>query len=249
MLLSLMHSVNQLTRRLDEDCEEFRVFKKTYKMDSGVRDTGLRDDISSHAEAVKNLTHDMRIIKENSVTVKHDDHQAPSEIHPDHSPIQTETGIRPDTPSLEDATPVPRLGRQPTLRDILIPVPPFEGFNIPLSQFIRECREVETAVMPNEKANVLILLRGKLSGRARQDLQGRHFATIKQFIERLQRSFGVSRNSHVWYTELQNLSLGRRESIAGSIERAQVLYNNVIETERYEKHSLAQSDISRISEQ
>jgi len=123
--------------------------------------------------------------------------------------------------------------------------PIFDGFNIPLSQFIRECREVESAVMPHEEANVLILFRGKLSGRARQ---GRHFATIKQFIERLQTSFGVPRNSHVWYTELENLSLGRRESIAAYIERAQVLYDNVIEAERYEKHSLAQSDISGISE-
>jgi len=126
----------------------------------------------------------MRIVKENRVTVKHDDHQAPSEIHPDHSPIRTETRIRPDTPSLVDATPVCRLGRQPTLRDILTAVPQFDGFNIPLSQFIKECREVETAVTPNEEANVLILLRGKLSGRARQALQGRHFPTIKQFIER-----------------------------------------------------------------
>ncbi|KAH0944444.1 hypothetical protein HN011_009616, partial [Eciton burchellii] len=160
-------------------------------MNRGVLDTDLRDDISSLAEAVKNLTHDMRIIKENRVTVKRDDHQAPSEIHPDHSSIQVETGIRPNTPSLEDATPVSRLGRQPTLREILTPVPRFDiplGFNIPLSQFIRECREVECAVMPHEEANVLILLRGKLTGRSRQALQGRQFATIKQFIERLQTS-------------------------------------------------------------
>ncbi|KAH0945143.1 hypothetical protein HN011_003381, partial [Eciton burchellii] len=65
---------------------------------------------------------------------------------------------------------------------------------------------------------------------------------------RLQASFGVSRNSHVWYTELENLSLVRRESIAAYIERAHVLYDNVIEAERYKKHSLAQSDINRISE-
>ncbi|KAH0945138.1 hypothetical protein HN011_003376, partial [Eciton burchellii] len=224
MLISLMHSVNQLTRRLDEDREEFRVFKKSYEMDRGVWDTALQDDISSIAQAVQNLTHYMRSLQENRVTVKDDDPQAPSEIHHDRSPIQIETAIRPDIPSLEDATPVSRQGQQPTLRDILTPVPQFDGLNIPLSQFIRECREVETAVTPNEEANILILLR-----------------------ERLQTSFGVSRNSHVWYTELENLSLGRRESIAAYIERAQVLYNNVIETERYEKHSLAQSDISRIS--
>jgi hypothetical protein len=197
ILISLMHSVNQLTRRLDEDREEFRVFKKTYEMDRGVRDTVFRDDISSITQAAKNLTHDMRSLQENRMTVKHDDPQAPSEIHQDCSPNQIQTAIRPDTPSSEDATPVSRQGRQPMLRDILTPVPQFDGFNIPLSQFIRECCKVETAVTPNEEANVLILLRSKLRGRARQALQDRHFATIKQFIERLQTSFGVSRNRHV----------------------------------------------------
>jgi len=123
MLLSLMHSVNQLTRRLDEDREEFRVFKKIYEMDRGVRDTGLRDDISALPEAVKNLTHDMRIIQGNRVTVKHDVHQAPSEIHPDHSPIQIETGIRPDTPSLEDATPVQGEGGSPRCATFSLPSP------------------------------------------------------------------------------------------------------------------------------
>jgi len=190
-------------------------------MDRGVRNTALRDDISSIAQAVKNLMHDMRSLQKNRVAVKHDDPQAPSEIHDDRSPIQIETAICPDIPSLEDATPVSRRGRQPTLRNILTSVPQFDGFNIPLSQFIRECREGETPVTPNEEANVLILLRSKLSGRARQVIQGRHLATIKQFIERLQTSFGVSRNSHVWYTELENL------------ERVQILYDNVIEAERY----------------
>jgi hypothetical protein len=147
----------------------------------------------------------MRSLQENRVTVNHDDPQSPSEIHHDRSPIQIETTICPDTPSLEDATPVSKRG-QSTLRDILSPVQQFDGFSIPLSQFIRECREVETAVTPNEEANVLILLRGKLSGRARQVLHGRNFATIKQFIERLQTSFGVSRNSYVRYTIRKPLS-------------------------------------------
>jgi len=251
MLISLMHSVNQLIRRLDENREEFRAFKKTYDMDREVRDTTkdttLRDDILSIAQAVRNLTHEVRNLQNNGVTVKHDDPQVPSEIDQNHSPNQIESAIRPKSPSLENAAPASRQRREPTLRDILTPVPEFDGYNIPLSQFIRECREVETAVSPDEEANVLLLLRGKLRGRARQALQGRHFASIKQLIYRLQTSFGVSRNSFVWYAELEKLSQGRRESIAAYIERAQDLYDNIIEAERYEKQSLAQSDIIRIS--
>ncbi|KAH0944420.1 hypothetical protein HN011_007244, partial [Eciton burchellii] len=230
ILILLMHSVNQLIRRLDENREEFRVFKKTYDMDrkgrGTTKDTTLRDDILSIAQAVKNFRHDIRNLQENMVTVKHGDPQVPLEIDKDRSSNQIETAIRPDNPSLEDAAPISRQGRQPTLRDILTPVPQFDSFNISLSQFNSECREVETAVSLNEETNVLILLRGKLRGRALQALQGRHFASVKQFIDRLQTSFGVSRNSYVWYTELENLSLGRRETIAAYIQRAQVLYDN-----------------------
>jgi hypothetical protein len=78
-------------------------------------------------------------------------------------------------------------------------------------------------------------------------LQGRRFTNIKQLIDRLQTSFGVSRDSCVWYAELKRLSLKRRESIAAYIERAQTLYNNIIEAERYEKQSLTDFDITRIN--
>ncbi|KAH0946925.1 hypothetical protein HN011_010350, partial [Eciton burchellii] len=142
------------------------IFKKTYDIDREARDTTknttLRDDILSIAQAVKNLTYDVRSLQDNGVTVKHEKPQVPSAINQDRSPNQIETAIHPDSPSLEDAAPVSSQNRQPTLRDILTPVPEFDGYNIPLSQFIRECREVETAVSPDEEANVLILLRYKM---------------------------------------------------------------------------------------
>jgi hypothetical protein len=69
--------------------------------------------------------------------------------------------------SLEDVQPDPTQGWQPILRDILTAVPVFDGYNMPPSQFIKECREVQNALLPHEKANVLILLR-KLRGQARR---------------------------------------------------------------------------------
>jgi len=39
-----------------------------------------------------------------------------------------------------------------------------------LLQFINECWEIQNAVSPQEEANVVILFRGKLRGRARKAL-------------------------------------------------------------------------------
>jgi len=264
MLLLVTHSLNQMNRRYDEDHaefkdfraeyakdrEEFRTFKKRYEMDREERNrtnTELRKEILSIAQKLDNLTRDVRNLQNNRVAVKQDIPQVSTETHQNYPTNLHETVIRPDSPSLEDVAPNPTRSWQRTLRDIVDPIPVFNGYNPPLSQFIRECREVQTAVSPDEEANVLILLRGKLRGRARQALQGRRFTNINQLIDRLQVSFGVSRESCVWYAELDRFCLGRRESIAAYIERAQILYDNIIEAERYEKQSLAESDITRIN--
>jgi len=42
----------------------------------------------------------------------------------------------------------------------------FDGYNISISQFINECREIQNAFSPQEEVNVVILLRDKLRGRA-----------------------------------------------------------------------------------
>jgi len=68
--------------------------------------------------------------------VKQDDTQVPTETNQNHPSNLYEAIIRPDSPSLEDAVPESTRSRQPTLRDILTPVPVFDGYIIPLSQFI-----------------------------------------------------------------------------------------------------------------
>jgi len=58
----------------------------------------------------------------------------------------------------------PMRGRQPTLRDVLFAVPIFDGYNVPITEFINKCREVQNVVSPQE-ANIVILLRDDLRGR------------------------------------------------------------------------------------
>jgi len=108
---------------------------------------------------------------------------------------------------------------------------------------------VQNALLPHEETNVLILLRGKLRGRARRAINNHKFTTIKQLTDRLQISFGTIRVTCDCNAELKNLSAGWQESdyIGDYIERAQILYDNIIAAEKNEKQSLTNSDISRIN--
>jgi len=59
------------------------------------------------------------------------------------------------------------------------------------------CHEIQSAVS-QEEANDVILLRGKLHGRARKVLQNRKFTSIKQFIDRLKTSFRETFSILTW---------------------------------------------------
>jgi len=52
--------------------------------------------------------------------------------------------------------------RQPMLHDVLPFVAILDGYNVPITQFINECCEVQNTVFPQKEANVVILLRDKL---------------------------------------------------------------------------------------
>jgi len=52
----------------------------------------------------------------------------------------------------------PTQGRQSTFCDVLSAVPVFDGYNVPIIQFIDKCREVQNAISPQKKTNVVTLL-------------------------------------------------------------------------------------------
>jgi len=129
------------------------------------------------------------------------------------------------------------------LRNISSAVPMFYGYNVPISQFVNDCREIQSVVLPHEETNILILLRGKLHGRIRKALHNRTFTNIKQFRDRLKTSFRATKNI---YAELKKLCV-KWESIIDYIERAQIVYDNIIQAEKSEKEFLTDSDVARIN--
>jgi len=53
---------------------------------------------------------------------------------------------------------------------------------MPITEFLNECCGMQNAISPQEETSVVILLRGKLRGRARKALHQRQFATIEQLM-------------------------------------------------------------------
>jgi len=78
----------------------------------------------------------------------------------------------------------PTRERQPTFRNVLSAVPIFDGYNVPITEFINECRGVQKAISPQEEASLVILFQGKLRGRVRKALHQRQFA-IEQLYNNL----------------------------------------------------------------
>ena len=71
-------------------------------------------------------------------------------------------------------------GQMVTLRDALTIVPEFNGKNIPLGQFIEGCSEAKEMIEPEFEANLVKLIRRKITGEARQSIFGQSFANIEQ---------------------------------------------------------------------
>ena len=85
--------------------------------------------------------------------------------------------------------------QQVKLRDALKIVPLFDGSNISLSYFIKECYEAK-AMLPTPAAqeNLGRLLRSKLSGVAKKCIFGSTYNDIEKLIEKLKRIYAPAKS-------------------------------------------------------
>jgi len=71
-----------------------------------------------------------------------------------------------------------------------------------------------------------------LRGEARKTLHQQQFATIEQLLNRLKKSFGIVGDIFDSYAELKKLGMGNQEKLVSYIDRAQTVYNQIIEAEK-----------------
>jgi len=140
--------------KYDEDREEFRNFRKKYEIDREKQkesdDTSFREDIRSFVQQVFKLERDLNNSQKGTKTIKHNTLQILPESYQHDSIVQHKIINRSNTPSLENDMSTDPI-RQLTLRDILFAILIFDGYNVPITQFINECHEVQNTVFPQEE--------------------------------------------------------------------------------------------------
>lgn len=82
----------------------------------------------------------------------------------------------------------PRVAYKKTSEVIKI-LPEFNGHNISVNQFIRECKDAERFVDPADKDFFIRLVKSKITENARAYLQHKTFQTIDELLAELKRSF------------------------------------------------------------
>lgn len=103
-----------------------------------------------------------------------------SEKHEEETPPSSS---RSTTPDLEMATQVV------TLRDALQAVPEFDGFNIPLEEFIEGCGDAKSMLLVNDEANLVKFLRLKIKGEAKRFIKDQEFQSLEQLENFLKKIF------------------------------------------------------------
>lgn len=76
--------------------------------------------------------------------------------------------------------------------DIAKIIPDFDGQNISINQFIRECKDSEKFVNPIDKCFFVRLVKGKVIGNARAYLQYKDFENLEQLLTELKRTYAPS---------------------------------------------------------
>jgi len=161
----------------DEDREKFRTFRKEYEIDrekrKGFDNTSFREDIRLLFQRITKLECDLNDIqKRNNHTrlpmkppriLTRRDCSARNNKLPRYLLIRKRHATDPTRE------------RQPTLRAVLSAIHIFDEYNVPITEFINECHEVQSAVSLQKKANVVILTLRQI---ARPSTKGAPLSTI-----------------------------------------------------------------------
>jgi len=67
-------------------------------------------------------------------------------------------------------------------------------------------------------------------------------------MDRLKTSFGITEDVFDSYAELEKLWVKNRGNVVNYIDRAQIVYNNIIEAEKSEREPLTNLDVARIND-
>lgn len=141
-----------------------------------------------------------------------------SEPHASHADVQF------------DVPQVPKV----SFREATKSIPQFDGYNIPLTQFVRACRRAKEIVLPSSEQNLTKLLINKLRGRAYYAVEDKPCDSVSQLIDLLTAAFGSCKTIDQYRRELSTIYLKPHEHILDYISRVKDLRSAILDAERRE---------------
>lgn len=133
-----------------------------------------------------------------------------------------------------EMSPIPKV----SFREATESVPTFDGYNVPLSQFVRACRRARELVPSFSERNLTKLLINKLRGRAYYAVEDEPCETITQLIDLLTTAFGSPKTVDQYRGELSTVYIKPNEHMLDYISRIKELRAAILDTERREKGSV-----------
>lgn len=108
----------------------------------------------------------------------------------------------------------------------------FDGHNISVNAFIRECRKVENLVDPNDKPLLFRLILSKIKGNADAYLENRNVTNLEELGSILRRAYDPSRSVPELQTELNGIFQKSNETVFEYGNRVTQITNKLFESIR-----------------
>ena len=108
-------------------------------------------------------------------------------------------------------------------------IPTFDGFNISVQSFSRECRFAEGRVSPSLRPFLVKLLKTKIKGEAELYTRNMHFENLDDLLNNLDKIFGAHKTLFQIQSELANMKQNLGESVLSYGARAMELFSKMVE--------------------
>lgn len=108
-------------------------------------------------------------------------------------------------------------------------IPEFDGRNITVNRFIRECKKAESFVNPMHKMFFVSLVESKVTGAAGAYLQFKDFVTLNELLDKLKKSFAPSRNLPQIQAELARVCQRADEKVSDYGLRVSTILHTALE--------------------
>ena len=115
------------------------------------------------------------------------------------------------------------------LRLIVDLIPIFNGNNISVQAFSRECKFAEEGVAPNLRPLFIKLVRSKIQGDAELYIKHLQFQTLPELLNILETAFGTSKTPFQIHAEIASMKQNSGESILSYSTRAMDLFARMTE--------------------